>query len=58
MKVAFNHLTLSNDSIVILIDSDIPHLIKTFVNAFERSGLSEHDTDLHFHEHKLSLNMI
>ena len=58
MKVAFNHPTLSNDGIVIFIDSDMPHLIKKFVNALERSGLSEHDTDLYFHEHKLSLNMI
>ena len=58
MKVAFNHPTLSNDGIVIFIDSDMPHLIKKFVNVLERSGLSEHDTDLHFHGHKLSLNML
>ena len=58
MKVDFNHPTLSNDGIVIFIDSDMLHLIKKFVNTLERSGLSTHDTDLHFHEHKLSLNMI
>ena len=28
MKVAFNHPILSNDGIVIFIDSDMPHLIK------------------------------
>ena len=36
----------------------MPHLIKKIVNALKRSGLSENDTDLYFHEHKLSLNMI
>ena len=58
MNVAFNRPTLSNDGIVIFIDSDMPRLIKKFVNALERTGLSEHDTELHFHGHKLSLNML
>ena len=46
MNVAFNRPTLSNDGIVIFIDSDMPHLIKNFVNALERSGVSENDIDL------------
>ena len=36
----------------------MPHLIKKIVNVLKRSGLSENDTDLYFHEHKLSLNML
>ena len=57
IKVAFNHPILSNDGIVIYVDSDLPHLIKKIVNALERSGLSEDDIDLNFHGHKLSLNI-
>ena len=31
MKVAFNHPSLSNDGVVILIDSNMPHIIKTLL---------------------------
>ena len=44
--------------LLFFIDSDMPHLVKILVNALERSGLSEYDTDLYFHEHNLSLNML
>ena len=58
MKVAFPHPSLSKDGVIIFIDSDMPHLIKKFVNALERSGSSDSDTDLHFRGHKLSLKML
>ena len=58
MKVAFPHLSLSKDGVIIFIDSDMPHLIKKFVNALERSSSSDSDTDLHFRGHKLSLKML
>ena len=35
MKISFNHPTLSNGGIVIFIDSDIPHLIKTLLMHYE-----------------------
>ena len=58
MKVAFPHPSLSKDGVIIFIDSDMPHLIKKFVNALERSSSSDSDTDLHFRGHKLSLKML
>ena len=58
MKVAFPHPSLSKDGVIIFIDSDMPHFIKKIVNALERSGLSDSDTDLHFREHKISLELL
>ena len=58
VEVALNHPSLYNDGIVIFIESDMPRLINKIINSLERFSLSEHDTDLHSHGHKLSLNML
>ena len=46
MKIAFKHPILGCDGIYIFIDSDMPHLGKKYVNALERSGQTEHKTNL------------
>ena len=58
IKLAFNHLTILDDGIVVFIDSDMLHLILKIVNALERSGLSENNIDLHVHGNKLSLKIL
>ena len=58
MKVSFKHPIFGDDGIFIFIDSDMPHLIKKFVNALERSGQAEHKTDLQCNGQKLSLAML
>ena len=54
-KVAFYHPI--QEDIVVFIGGEIPHLIKKFVNALERSG-SVKTTDLYFCNQPITLQML
>jgi hypothetical protein len=60
MKIAFKHPTpvgVAKD-VIIFILSDMPHWVKKFVNAMERTGKDNSETDLWFNGGQLSLAML
>ena len=46
------------DKVLIFIHADMPHWVKKFVNALERSGKSKHKTNLFFRDQHMSLDML
>jgi hypothetical protein len=55
LKVAFPHPDFPDNDILIFIQADMPHLLKKFVNALERSSLKKHKTKLRFRGKSMSL---